>query len=283
MKGNDVNLKLRSLALPAIASLLLAACGTSPEEAVSPKAPTEQGATESIDDESESWPLVEDEEGNVEMPPQGADVPLDDGGDDSGLPEGNDTTVEFDGATRELDMDAILEGVWELESPYFAESSTGAKYLIEFNAQGPEDLESYREKAGGAPVSYVRIDIDNTAGMSEAGVGNLILVDSEGTEFDYETAFIAMDEWDPSMRDDGPKDVNDGYYYTLADGTEISEEEYTPLQNEGIDLYNDLLDTSASPRAKQTIWFISAETPTSLAYFGLDDGSEPLFAMPLLP
>src|SRR5699024_5296119 len=67
MKGNDVHLQLRSLALPAIASLLLAACGTSAEEAVSPKAPTEQGATESIDDKSDSWPLVEDEEGNVEM------------------------------------------------------------------------------------------------------------------------------------------------------------------------------------------------------------------------
>lgn len=283
VKGNDVNLKLRTLALTAITSLMLAACGTPTEETGPTEQGTEQGATESVGDESEAWPFVEDENGYMEDDPQAADVPLDDGGDDSTLMEGDDSTVEFDGMTRELDMDALREGTWDLESPYYAESSTGAKYLIEFNAEGPEDLESYRERAGGAPASYVRIDIDNTGGMSEATAGNLIVVDAEGSEFEYETAFIAMDEWDPSMHDDGPEDVNDGYYYTLTDGTEISEEEYTPLQNEGVDLYNELLDTSASPRAKQTIWLIGAEPPTSLAYFGLDDGSDPLFGMPLLP
>lgn len=71
---------------------------------------------------------------------------------------------------------------------------------------------------------------------------------------------------------DCPADENGGYYYALADGTKISEEEYIPRQNEGADLYNELLDTDASPRAKQTIWLIGDEMPETMSYFGLDDG-----------
>lgn len=272
--------RIRTLTAAAAAALLLAACGSTADGPTSTESAPGQGA---VEDDSEAWPLVEDENGELETNPQGAEGAPYDNGEVSDFPDGNETTVEICGETRDLDMDALLSGTWDLESQYFAESMTGAKYLIELNADGPEDLEAYREKTGTAPVSYVRIDIDNTEGMSDASASDLILVDSDGTEFHYETAFIAMDEWGPSMHDDGPKDENDGYYYALADGTKISEEEYTPLQNDGVELYNELLDTSASPRAKQTIWLIGDEEPSSMEYFGLGDGSEPLYAMPLLP
>ena len=207
---------------------------------------------------------------------------MDDGGEDSASEEGNITSVEFGGETLDLDMNALTSGTWDPEARFYAENSSGAKYIIDFDADGPEDLEAYREKTGIDPVSYVRIDIDNTNGTNDATAGNLVVVDTDGQEYDFETAFIAMDEWGPSMYDDGPADENGGYYYALADGTKISEEEYTPLQNEGVDLYNELLDTDASPRAKQTIWLIGDEMPETMSYFGLDDGSEDLFGMPLL-
>lgn len=273
---------VRLLAAPAVALVFLSACSGGTDEA-SPvdTSPIEQapgGDSEAA--ESDSWPIVEDEDGNVVENPE--DEPMDDGGDDAMYVEGNETSVEFDGESMELDMESMLEGTWSPDSRYYAEGVDGAKYLIEFDAEGPDDLEAYREKTGTGPVSYVRIDIDNTAGTTDAGAGNLVVVDANGQEYDYETAFIAMDEWGPSMYDDGPADENDGYYYALADGTKIPEEEYTPLQNEGVELYNELLDTAASPRAKQTIWLIGSETPDTMAYFGLDDGMEPLYGMPLL-
>lgn len=274
-----MNRTARAAAIAAAATLLLAACGGSSETAEPTTAAEAEAGAEQTTDDPDSWPIVEDEDGNVVENPE--DQPMDDGGDDTMYGEGNETSVEFDGETMELDMDAILAGEWNPDSRYYAESSSGAKYLIDFDAEGPEDLDSYREKTGAAPVSYVRIDIDNTNGTEDASAKNLIVVDAEGEEHEFETAFIAMDEWGPSMYDDGPADENDGYYYAFPDGRKISEEEYTPLQNEGVELYNELLDTHASPRAKQTIWLIGEEMPDTLAYFGLDDGAEDLYAMPV--
>lgn len=271
----------RALAVPAVAGLLLAGCSTATpnEEPTAADAPAVEATDPSDGGESESWPIVEDENGNVVENPEG--LPMDDGGDEAVTGQGNVTTVEFGGDTYDLDMEALLAGTWSPDSRYFAEGLSGAKYLIEFDSEGPEELEAYREKVSAEPVSYVRIDIDNTEGMEDASAGNLIVVDSDGQEYDYESAFNAMDEWGPTMYDDGPEDENDGYYYALPNGTKIPEEEYTPLQNEGADLYNELLDTEASPRAKQTIWLIGAETPQTMAYFSLDDGMEQLYGMPL--
>lgn len=272
---------IRLLAGSAATMLLFASCGTSDDTAPAENTAAHEASQADADqqDKSNSWPIVEDEEGNVVENPEHQS--MDDGGDDTEAGQGNVTSVEFDGESQEIDVDALAAGTWDPETRYYAEGASGAKYLIDFGAGGPEEIEAYREKTGVEPVRYVRIDIDNTQGSTDASAGNLIIVDGEGEEYDFEDAYVLVGDWQPSMYDDGPKDENDGYYYALPDGSKISEGEYTPLQNEGVELYNGLLDTEASPRAKQTIWLIGHEMPDTMAYFGLDDGTEPLFGMPL--
>lgn len=78
---------LRLLAAPAAAMLLLASCGTSDEptpaeDTAAQEAPQDgaEPADEEQGDESDSWPTVEDEDGNVVENPE--DQPMDDGGGD---------------------------------------------------------------------------------------------------------------------------------------------------------------------------------------------------------
>lgn len=233
-----MNRTLRSLALPALAALVLAGCGNSDPESDSnteETASVEQTDVPSDGDESSAWPDV----------------------DDAG------------------------EQGYYAQGEYLAMNMTGAGFIMTIPASGPDDIEAYREATGQAPVGYIKVEIDNSNGYEDAQPNGITIVDSEGQEYEYESAFIVIDEWGPTMRDDGPEDVNDGYWYSMPDGTEISEDEYGPLNSQGIDVYNAYLDTSASPTAKKTVWLLGPEVPQEMTYIELTEPAGSYQASPL--
>lgn len=247
---------VRLLALAAAPVLLLAACGSSGADEASPS--TEVTAKEAATQEEA----------------EGAEVaPSDDGGDDTDASEENPAWPDVDDASEE-------QGFYGA-GQYLAMNFTGAGYILDVPAEGPDDIEAFREATGQDPVGYIKVEIDNTNGYEDAQPNGATVVDTDGNEYEYESAFIALDEWGPTMRDDGPEDENDGYWYAMPDGTAISEDEYDELSSMSVEVYNDHLDTSASPTAKKTVWLIGPELPERMSYIELQDVADSYQASPL--
>lgn len=230
---------VRLLAVPTLAMLILASCGTnSTDTEASPASSGEQTETaEEATDESEAWPIVEDEDGNVEENPEGA--PMDDGGDDTGE-TGNVTTIEFgDGEQLEFDLDAatgqkpLTPGI-----RVYGLSESGGDFVITTKIDPVEDLESYREKAGGEPVSYMSVDIDNREGSENINMYQIAVYDAAGNEYIFTSADESADEWRELL------------------GTGNSE-----AYNEGVDLSNKYLNQGASPHQRSTMILTGPELP----------------------
>ncbi|MGP5921638.1 hypothetical protein, partial [Brachybacterium alimentarium] len=178
---------IRLLVVPAATMLLLASCGAN-DEAVPAEGTAAQEASQVEDeafdveqaDESESWPIVEDEDGSVVDPD---DQLLNDGGDEAG--QGNVTSLEFGDENFEIDMDALTAGVYPSTGSYFLEGSTGVQAIAEIGAEAPSELEAMRESLGADPVTYVRFDVDNRNGTEEIGMYELTMYDAAGEEYRF--------------------------------------------------------------------------------------------------
>ena len=240
---------IRRLAVPLAGALLLAGCGSTNDS-----------------------PETADAEQQTVASDGGAGAPMDDGGDDEAIDESE--------AWPEVDDESEEQGFYG-PGEYLAMNMTGAGFIITLPAEGPEDIETLREATGQEPVGYIKVEVDNTNGYEDAHPNGMTLVDTDGQEYEYESAFIVLDEWGPTMRDDGPEDVNDGYWYSMPDGTEISEDEYGRLSSQEVDVYNAYLDTSASPTAKKTVWLMGPEVPEEMTYLELQEPAGSYQASPL--
>lgn len=201
---------LRALALPS-AILLLAACGTTnaPEEAPAAdveatEAPAADAPAASDGDESESWPIVEDEDGNVVENPE-------------------DEPAEGEGA----ELFSLTE------EPFFASTTTGALITMTMAAQTESNeeiawLEQYRQDAGGDPVTYILSDVDNRDGSELINMYNISLYDEDGTEYACESSEGYVEEnWEPIWLY-GSTDKDE---YTSADGEPMDYEKAEELSN----------------------------------------------------
>lgn len=195
--------------------------------------------------------------------------------------EQTDAPSDGDEASAWPDVDDAEEQGFYGPGEYLAMNMTGAGFIMTIPAAGPEDIEAYREATGQEAVGYIQVEIDNTNGYEDAAPYSVTIVDSDGQELEYRSAFSVIEEWGPTMRDDGPEDVNDGYWYSMPDGTEISEDEYGRLNSQGIDVYNAYLDTSASPTAKKTVWLLGPEVPAEMTYIELSETMDSYQASPL--
>lgn len=147
----------------------------------------------------------------------------------------------------------------------------GVTYAIDLAATPPTDIEAYRKATAQDEVGYIKVDIDNSAGSQEASPIAMTVVDENGTELSYTDVSTAISDWGPIMRDDGPKDKNDGYYYETAGGEKLSEAEFDKLNTQGVDLGNKYLEASAAPHAKKTVWFLGPKIPAKTLYVEVSD------------
>ena len=124
-KGCAMKRTVRLLAPPAAAILLLSACSAGTDESAAPADPTnveEAAGTDTDTDESDSWPIVEDENGNI---------------------------------VENLEDES---GAFSLtDEPFFASTVTGAQITMTMDAQPDASeeiawLEQYREDVGGERV-----------------------------------------------------------------------------------------------------------------------------------
>jgi len=172
---------IRSLAIPAIASLLLAACGPSePEDggAAGEATAAEEESEQSGGDQSGSWPLVEDQDGNIVENPEDEDP-------EWGSSDDGDYTFSL------------------TDEPFFAPTSDGAFITMTMDAQTEDDdeiawLEQYRGDVGGEPVTYVLSDVDNRDGSELVNMYNISMYDQQGTEYTCDTPGNYVDKnWEP--------------------------------------------------------------------------------------
>lgn len=189
-----MNRTARAAAVTAAAALLLAACGSSEPAETGPEQET---SAEHTTDESDSWPIVEDEDGNVVENPE--DEPMDDGGEtpvDGSTDElGNQISVIWDDEELMFDMDALTNGEFPTSGSYYLEGTTGVKILAEVDAEGPAAMEGLRESFGAEPLSYIRFDVDNREGTEEILVLELNMYDAEGKEYTFKTFTNYSNEW----------------------------------------------------------------------------------------
>ena len=170
-KGRAMRRTVRLLAAPAVAILLLSACSASTDEDAAPADPAnveEAGGADTDTDESDSWPIVEDENGNIVENPE----------DES-------------------------EAFSLTDEPFFASTVTGAQITMTMDAQRGDSeeiawLEQYREDAGGEPVSYILSDVDNRDGSELINMYNISVYDEEGLEWACGSPDEYLDEvWRP--------------------------------------------------------------------------------------
>lgn len=78
---------------------------------------------------------------------------------------------------------------------YQAPIGEGGVATVSVPGEAPEDIEAFREAAGADPVGYLVIEVDNTAGSTEAMVFEAQIVDSAGKTYTYNEVMTGMNGW----------------------------------------------------------------------------------------
>lgn len=217
---------IRTLAAPAALALLLTGCGAA-------------------DSPAEDSPAAETET-QQEPSDAGSDA-------DSEDPRADDGQSE---AWPELD-DAEEQGYYS-QGQYLGMNATGTGFIMDIPAEGPEDIEAFREQVGGDEIGYIKVEIDNTDGTETAGVTGAVLVDTDGEEYFYEPAFSVIGDWQDDVED-------------------LSTDEY----NASVDLYNEYLNDEARPTAKKTAWLLGPAVPEQMSYIELNSPDQTMEPLPL--
>lgn len=237
---------IRPLAAPAVAMLLLASCGSSSEPTEEQPPAAQEAPAASDGDESDAWPIVEDEDGNVIENPE--DQPMDDGGDDTMFDsypmdwlddEGNIVPFEFgDGELLEVDEDAINGDPVAPGARFYGISENGGDFVITTQIDPVEDLEAYREQAGGEPVGYMSVDVDNREGTENINMYQVAVYDAAGNEYIFTSADEVAGEWRELLGSDN-----------------------VDVYNEGVELSNKYLNQGASAHQRSTMILTGPELP----------------------
>lgn len=122
-----------------------------------------------------------------------------------------------------------------------APSATGSVvvYADPATADAPKKIEAYRTAVGSpTQYTYITAEIDNIKGTSPINLHQIDVLDSEGKLVAFSYGFSAVSE----LQDAIPSGSN------------------TPLYNEGVSLYNELLNgKTTQPGQKQTATFTAKE------------------------
>jgi hypothetical protein len=165
--------------------------------------------------------------------------------DDSQQPDSEETTAGTDGDDGGETAEAGGSGDYVFEDP-----ASGA--IITYSVLAPEgdatvaQLEAFRVAVDAPGASYVTVTIDNTDGTESADLPDLAVESSAGmgsTYFYYDEAWLFLRGWQNLV----PTENSD-------------------LHNQGVDLYNSLLELgSALPGASTTTVLAAHGTPADIA------------------
>lgn len=113
------------------------------------------------------------------------------------------------------------------------------------------ELEAYRVKVDGAPVTYIAADVDNRKGADRVNMYMISAFDEEGRQYTFSTVTDAIKTWAPSYQADGT--------YLMPNGEVLSDAAGTPLSNQATELHNaNINDADVGERA--TIVLASTDT-----------------------
>lgn len=146
---------------------------------------------------------------------------------------------------------------------YTGGSETGGSIITTFPVDAPEDVAGYMEDVKAPEQGYIGVDYGGDPdGM---GIISMTLVDAEGKELTYQRISDAAAELGPRMRDDGPADKNDGYWYSLPDDTEVTEDEYNRLGALETS-FEETWPSDAAPMAQASMLMVGPPVPDELLY-----------------
>lgn len=111
-------------------------------------------------------------------------------------------------------------------------------------------LEEFRDKAGGAPVTYLVASVDNRQGTEPVKIYMVAVFDEEGRQYTFSTVADALDSWKPSFDSD--------YKYKLPDGTVLDDAAGDELSRSATDLNNENLG-DVDPAERATVVLASTD------------------------
>lgn len=134
------------------------------------------------------------------------------------------------------------------------------------------ELEAFRDKAGGAPVTYLVAKVDNREGSEPVNMYMVAVFDEEGRQYTFSPVIDALNSWKPSLDSD--------YKYKLPDGTVLDDAAGDELSRSAADLNNENLG-EVDPDERATVVLASTDvdlprefTRVSVQPSGMGDGEE---------
>lgn len=117
------------------------------------------------------------------------------------------------------------------------------------------ELEAYRVKTGGAPVSYLVADVDNRKGSVLVNMYMVSAFNEEGRQYTFSTVTDAINSWKPSYQADGT--------YLMPNGRVLDDATGTPLSRQATELNNaNINDADIAERATLILASTDADLPT---------------------
>jgi hypothetical protein len=142
------------------------------------------------------------------------------------------------------------------------DAQSGGK--ITFKLPTPEtdpalaELEAFRKKAGGKPVSYIVADVDNRNGTEPVNLYQIKAFDKEGTEYTFGAVTDLLETWKPTYRND--------YEYKLADGRVVDHATGSGLSREATEMHKSILmGADVAERAKIILATADVDLPDGFA------------------
>lgn len=158
------------------------------------------------------------------------------------------------------------------QGTFTAQNDTGAVFTIHAPADLPKDLANLNKDLKQPEWYAVSIDIDNSRGTENSGPSDVVMVDEEGQEISFESAFVVVGDASPEW---------DGEDHYAVGGEPVDEATYRDLNNRSVDVYNKYLEDGARPRAKSTAWYLGTEpVPEKLLYVAVIEAMQEFEAQP---
>lgn len=120
------------------------------------------------------------------------------------------------------------------------------------------ELEAFRQKTGGEPVSYIVADVDNRTGILLVNMYQVSAFDIEGREYTFHAVHDVLKLWEPSYGSD--------HVYRMPDGRVVDEDTGGARDHEASELYNaNLNGADVAERAKIILASTDVDLPDEFA------------------